>query len=76
MSDATLLVVMSRFQQYEIWQMNEGHWDLVSSFLDFDVAYSVTKNRSHNVRLLKVTYDQASVEQEIIAEVGSTRTDP
>jgi len=72
-----LALTVSRFQQFEVWQMNEGRWELVSSFLDFDVAYSVAKNRNSRVRLLKVTYENgAAVEQEVIAEVGTTRTEP
>lgn len=68
---------MTRFQQYEVWQMNEGKWEFVSSFPDFEVAYSVAKNRQSRVRLLKVTYEEGvSVEQEMIAEVGTPRNEP
>ncbi len=68
---------VARFQQYEVWQMNEGRWEFVSSFPEFDVAYSVAKNRKSRVRLLKVTYENgAAIEQEVIAEVGTTRGEP
>jgi hypothetical protein len=68
---------VARFQQFEVWQMNEGKWEFVSAFQEFDVAYSVAKNRKNRVRLLKVTYENGtSVEQEVIAEVGTTRNDP
>lgn len=68
---------MSRFQQYEVWQMTDGKWEFVSSFPEFDIAYSIAKNRNSRVRLLKVTYeDGAPVEQEMIAEVGATRGEP
>ena len=68
---------VARFQQYEVWQMNRGRWEFVASFLDFDVAYAVAKNRNERVRLLKVTYeDKTPVEQEVIAEVGATREQP
>lgn len=57
--------------------MNEGKWEFVSSFPDFEVAYSVAKNRQSRVRLLKVTYEEGvSVEQEMIAEVGTPRNEP
>ena len=57
--------------------MIDGKWEFVSSFPEFDIAYSVAKNRKSRVRLLKVTYeDGTSVEQEMIAEVGDTRHDP
>jgi hypothetical protein len=68
---------VARFQQFEVWQMKEGRWELVSSFLEFDIAYSIAKNRKSRVRLLKVTYENgAMIEQEVIAEVGSTRGEP
>ena len=68
---------MDRFQQFEVWQMNEGKWEFVSSFTEFEVAQSVAMNRKSRVRLLKVTYENgASVEQEMIAEVGETRGEP
>jgi hypothetical protein len=68
---------VTRFQQYEVWQMNEGRWEFVSSFADFDIAYAITKIRKSRVRLLKVTYENgAAVEQEVIAEVGTTRGEP
>lgn len=68
---------MARFQQYEVWQMSHGRWEFVASFLEFEVAYALTKNRTERVRLLKVTYESgAPVEQEVIAEVGVTREQP
>ena len=57
--------------------MNRGRWEFVASFVDFDVAYAVAKNRDNRVRLLKVTYEnELPVEQEVIAEVGATREQP
>jgi hypothetical protein len=71
------LTGVARFQQFEVWQINEGRWELVSSFAEFDVAYAVAKNRKSRVRLLKVSYENGTpVEQEVIAEVGETRGQP
>jgi hypothetical protein len=57
--------------------MSRGRWEFVASFLEFDVAYSVVKNRNERVRLLKVSYENGlPVDQEIIAEVGATREQP
>ena len=57
--------------------MSRGRWEFVASFLEFDVAYAIAKNRNERVRLLKVTYENgAPVEQEMIAEVGATREQP
>jgi len=57
--------------------MTDGKWEFVSAFPEFEIAYSIAKNRKSRVRLLKVTYeDGVSVEQEMIAEVGDTRGQP
>jgi hypothetical protein len=65
---------MNKFQQFEVWQMEDEHWDLISSFQEFDTAYAITQNRKHRVRLLKVTYESGqSVAQEVIAEFGANR---
>jgi hypothetical protein len=65
---------MGQFQQFEVWSMKEGKWEFIASFTDFDTAYAVTKNRSSQVRLLKVTYKNGQpAEQEIIAELGNIR---
>ena len=70
------LLPVDKFQQYEVWQMADEHWDLVSSFQEFDPAYAITRNRKRHVRLLKVTYEQGhSIAQEVIAEVGEPRSD-
>lgn len=68
---------VARFQQFEVWQMNEGRWELVSSFPEFDIAHAIAKNRKNRVRLLKVTYENGTaLEQEVIADVGTTRGEP
>jgi hypothetical protein len=68
---------MPGFQQYEVWQNPEDKWELVATFLDFDTAYAIAQNRQHRVRLLKVMYENGQpVSQEVIAEVGSTRSAP
>lgn len=68
---------MWRFQQFEVWQSTEGKWDQIASFLTCDVALALTSNRAHPVRLLKVTYENGhAVEQEVVAEVGATRSEP
>jgi len=57
--------------------MSRERWEFVASFLDFEVAYAVAKNRNERVRLLKVTYENGTaVQQEMIAEVGVTREEP
>ena len=68
---------MARFQQYEVWSMNEGHWEFIASFVEFDPANALAMNRKDRVRLLNVTYDHGTpLKQEVIAEVGATRDEP
>jgi hypothetical protein len=71
------LWTVTSFQQFEVWQMSKDRWEQVASFVDFDVAYGLTKNRTSQVRLLKVTYEgDGTAQQEVIAEVGATRSEP
>ncbi len=68
---------MSRFEQFEIWELNDGRWEFVASFKDFDVAHVMARKRTYRVRLMRVTYDGGKpVEQEILTEIGATREQP
>lgn len=50
---------------------------MVASFRELAVASAVARNRSSRVRLVRAVYEDARlVEQEIIAEVGTTRERP
>lgn len=54
-----------------------GGWEMVASFRDFDVASALLRHRSARVRLVGAVYEDGRlVEQDIIAEVGSTREQP
>ena len=65
---------MPRFEQYEVWQQVNGKWEFVASFVEYDVAYDVFRNRTSVVRLVHVSYDQGkAVGHEVIAEIGATR---
>ena len=68
---------MARFQQFEVWRMTDGKWQLIASFDDFDIAHAVATNHRDHIRLLRVTYDgDTAVEQEVIAEIGAIRNGP
>jgi hypothetical protein len=70
---------MPRWEQYEVWAMNGEKWELVASFMEFDVANAVSKNRSGGggVRLIHAVYEgNTLVKQDVIAEVGKTRQEP
>ncbi|HMK29679.1 MAG TPA: hypothetical protein VK473_08360 [Terriglobales bacterium] len=68
---------MARFQQYEIMHQTGNRWELLATFHDLSLAQGLAQNRGSRVRLMRVTYeDSTAVEQEVIAEVGATRSEP
>jgi hypothetical protein len=68
---------MARFEQFEVWEFNREHWELVASFRDFDLANVMARRRTYRVRLMRVTYeDGKAVQQEVLAEIGATRGEP
>ncbi|MCU1284270.1 MAG: hypothetical protein JWO13_620 [Acidobacteriales bacterium] len=57
--------------------MNQGKWELVAHFNELDVASAVFKNRTYRQKLVHAVYEDGKVmQQDIIAEVGSTREEP
>ena len=67
---------MGRFDQYEIWELNRGKWELVAAFRDFDVANGLAHRRTYRVRLMHVVYeDNKPVQQDVLTEIGATRLD-
>jgi hypothetical protein len=69
--------LMASWEQYEIWVENKGRWDLVASFVDFEVASAVFRNRTYRQRLIHAVYEENKlVRQDVVAEVGSTRQEP
>ncbi len=68
---------MARFEQYEIWVLNGDRWEITSWFRDFEVASAVARGRSRRVRLIHAVYENGKrVQEEVIAEVGTTRERP
>ena len=57
--------------------MNQGKWEFIASFVDFEVASAVFRNRTYRQRMLHVVYEgKTMMKQDVIAEVGSTREEP
>jgi hypothetical protein len=66
---------MEQWEQYEVWSQNGKQWEMLAFFQDFEVASAVARNRSSNMRLVHSVYqDGAMVEQQILAELGTTRS--
>ncbi len=67
---------MSRFEQYEVWELNHGRWELVAAFRDFEIASVLAHRRTYRVRLMRVIYENGEpVQQDILTEIGATRMD-
>jgi predicted LPLAT superfamily acyltransferase len=68
---------MARFEQYEVWELKQGRWEMAASFGDFEVANAVARERHYRVRLVRVTYeDGKKVQEEVLSEIGATRQNP
>jgi hypothetical protein len=68
---------MGRWEQFEVWTQNGEKWEFLGSFMHFDVAQAMAKNRPRRVRLIHAVYEDGKpVEQQILAEVGATRPHP
>jgi hypothetical protein len=68
---------MARFEQFEVWEFNNGRWDFIASFKDFDVAHAMARTRRYRVRLMQVAYDNGkAVDQQVLTEIGATRDEP
>jgi len=66
---------MEQWEQFEVWSQNGTQWEMLAFFQDFEVASAVARNRSSNMRLIHAVYqDGAKVQQQILAELGATRS--
>jgi hypothetical protein len=71
-----LRLKVSRFQQFEIWQLVDEQWEMLAYFQDLDVASAMAQPRSNPIQLKRAKYDEGKlVEEEVLAEVGARRTD-
>lgn len=67
---------MERFEQFEVWESNNGKWSLIGAFRDFDIANALAHRRSYRVRLTRAVYqDNQAVQQDVLTEIGATRQD-
>jgi hypothetical protein len=66
-----------QWDQYEVWGLAGEKWEMLAWFHDFDVASAVVRNRTSRTRLIHAVYDDARrVQEDILAEIGSTREQP
>ena len=63
-----------RWEHFEVWAEKAGKWEMVGAFSDFDVASAVARNYTYRMRLLHAVFeDGKKVQEEVLAELGSTR---
>lgn len=56
--------------------MNQGKWEFIAAFREFEIANVLAHRRSYRVRLMHVVYeDSKPVQQDVLTEIGATRQD-
>jgi len=66
-----------RWEHFEVWAEKAGKWQMVGAFLDFDVASAVARNYTYRMRLMHLVFeDGKKVQEEVLAELGTTRARP
>jgi hypothetical protein len=66
---------MARWEQFEVWVLHGAKWSMVAAFNDFELASTVSRNRTERMRLIHTVYENGKVvEQDILAELGMVRT--
>ena len=70
------MTALDRFEQYEVWELNQGKWELIAAFRDFEIASVLAHKRTYRVRLMHVLYEgNTRVQQDVLTEIGATRKD-
>ncbi|HTK94166.1 MAG TPA: hypothetical protein VL382_00895 [Terriglobales bacterium] len=68
---------MAQWDQYELWSLSNGKWELVMWFHEFDVASAVMRTRTYRTRLIHAVYDGGQrIKEDVLAELGATREHP
>ncbi len=69
--------IMARWEQYEVWVLTKGKWEVVAHFSDMEVASAVFRNRTYRQKLVHAVYEDGNrVSEDVMAEVGRTREEP
>ena len=64
-------------EQYEVWSLKAGKWDLAAWFPDFEVASAVMRKRTYRTRLIHAVYEgNQRMKEDVLAELGATREHP
>ena len=69
---------MAKWKQYELWiQTGENKWEMVGVFPTPELPTAMANARAARARLIEVLYEGSKLlGQEVIAELGSARSEP
>jgi hypothetical protein len=66
-----------QWEHYEVWADKSGKWELIGAFLSLDVASAVARNYTYRVKLIHATFEDGKrIEEQLLAQLGSTREEP
>jgi hypothetical protein len=67
---------MTRWEQFEVWDLVGDRWELAGAFGEFEVAAALASTRHTRVRLLRAAFEENKrVEEEVMVQIGETRGD-
>lgn len=66
-----------RWDHFEVWADKAGNWELVGAFASLDVATAVARNYTYRMKLIHSVFEDGKrVEEQTLAQLGSTREQP
>jgi hypothetical protein len=66
-----------RWDHFEVWADKAGKWELVGAFLELDVASAVARNYRYRIKIIHAFFEDGKrVEEQTLAQLGSTREEP
>jgi 4'-phosphopantetheinyl transferase EntD len=67
---------MTSHEQFEVSVLQQGRWELLAVFPDFDVANVLAQSRKNRVRVTRTEFAEGrQVAADVLAEIGATRGD-
>lgn len=61
-------------EQFQVWVLDNGHWQIIGAFHDFDPANALARARNNRVRLMRVLFEDGKLtNSDVLAEIGATR---
>lgn len=65
---------MARWEQFEIWISVSNKWQIAAAFADLDLANTMAKNYTGNMRLIHAIYEgDLCVHKDVLMDLGATR---